>query len=288
MSKIKPQPETAVVETKEAKKKQEAKDHSDMPVILQNDNTTEKTTFPVAAIHDVKIARPVEINGKSYVAITSDDSIYYVRPAIFQEYVVDTKLTPEDAKRVRQEVVKNVQEVKRAWVKLGTAVLSVHTPRLYFAWGYNTFEEYCEKELKIHFSTIYQVMASTLFLMRDQPDIYQSLMEGEKQVADALPSYHAIYLLEKKRAKLQKKKKYEELRKQLFEHGLSTRDFAKKLHEILGKGKEKPAPKISLNALVKSYAVLCKQMGQLKVRQDVLKEAREVLEKLKKVAGEKV
>lgn len=283
MTTKKSQQETAIVEAKQPKEvKETPANQTFMPVIFEG----EKSTFPVSAIHDVKIARPIEIEGESFVAITMGDSIYYVRPVIFQRYVLDKQLTPEDANRVREDVKKNVEDVKRAWVQLGTAVLSVHTPRLYLAWGYKTFNEYCEKELKVHFSTIYQVMTSTLFLMRDQPEIYQSLMDGEKKVTDALPSYHAIYLLEKKRKRLDKNK-YEGLRKQLFEHGLSTRDLAKKLHEILGEGKAKPSPKISLTALVKSYTVLCKQMQQLRVGQDVLKEARDVLEKLKKMEGEK-
>jgi hypothetical protein len=260
------------IEAKKPKEKSAAKEF--MPVIF--DNKPDK--FPVSAINDVKIAIPVEIEGSEYVAITLKDSTYYVRPSTFQKYVLNKSLTPKDADNVRKEVKECVQEVKRAWIKLGTAVLSVHTPRLYLDWGHKSFEDYCENELKLHQSTIYQIMTSTLFLMRDQPDVYQKLMEGEKKIWETLPSYHAIYLLEKKRKRLQDKGRYEELHEQIFQQGMSTRELAKELHKILGVSTAQP----SLPTLVKSYARLCKQMQKLKVDKEVLEKALEVLERLKK------
>jgi hypothetical protein len=267
------------------KKSQHAKEKASkpefLPVTYEEKNEEKKTQLPINSMKDIKITDPTKIASGHLgdVVLTQREGdksvIFYVRPSDFEKYVVTQKLTPKDAERVRQEVLKNLRDFRQSWVKFGAAILSVHVPRLYLAWGFKSFPDYCEQELKLHFSTLYQIMASTLFLMKNQPEFYRELMAGKAEAYENLPSYHALYLLDKKRKCLEDKGKFDDLQEQLLKKGLSTRDLAKKLHEILGESKP------SLTVLVSRFAALCKQMPKLQVPQDVVKEAFVLLGKLK-------
>jgi hypothetical protein len=265
--------------TKEKAKKPPKRQDEFIPVIYQG----EKTEVPISVVKNAELTPPAEMerNYFGYVGISrreeNEQVNYYLRPANFQKYVLEKNITLEDAQRVRREVLNHLNDLKRAWVKLGTAVISVHIPRLYLAWGFKTFEQYCEQELKLNYSTVYQIMNSTLFLMRDKPEIYRSLMAGDRE--SYVPSYLSLYLLKKKRKRLEEKGKFTELLEMVVSQGLSTRELQRKLKEVLGEKRKK----LSLKGVIKSYFSLCKAMQKLKIAEEVVKEAEGVLEKLKRM-----
>jgi hypothetical protein len=243
--------------------------------------------FPIPALCHFTIANPATIpmdpRYSSYVILKregKEETVVYIEPSVFEKYILAQNYTLEDAKRVRESVLSNLQELKSAWVQLGTSIIAVQIPRLYRTFGYETFEEYCEKELKLHRATVYEIINSTLLMMRYKPDVYKKLMAGQKEADKTLPSYHSLALLKINQRQLEKRGKFDELLDMLLTKELSTREFQSKMAELLGKKKRK----MSLKEVRKQYEALYRHLKEVKdIPQNVLERASSLVEELKKL-----
>ncbi len=211
-----------------------------------------------------------------YVALSRKDGreeiIYYIEPSTFEEYVLAQKYTPANTKEIRDNVLENLAKLKWAWVQFGTSVLAVSKSRLYRVWGFTNFEHYCEQELQLHQSTVHELMASTLFLSHQNPELYKRLIGGQGKEIEKLPSYHSIYLLSKKQKKLEEQELFVELLTQVMDGKISSRDLQAKLREIFGAKETTP----TLASIASNYEKWFEALKKTDLSKDILQKAEEL------------
>lgn len=253
-----------------------------LPVLLENG---EKTELPIEAVISSAVFDPNKTHptAERNLALTiehgKETSCYYVRPSDVEKYILDYNKAPVDFERVNKKAIETLHDLKKAWVKFGAAILDVNALRAYRL-KYTRFEEFCEKELKLHPSTVYEVMTSTLFLMREQPDIYHALIQGDAKAELTLPSYRSLYLVAKKKKQLERKEKYQEIVESMLHGQLSTRELQKRIKEVLQGDEQKDS---AWQLLVKNFEKMYEEMEGFDIPKQIKAEAQSFLEKLKKL-----
>lgn len=252
-----------------------------LPVLLENG---EKTELPIEAVIASAVFDPTKPHPTSEHHFTlmiereKETSYYYVRPSDVEKYILDQNKTPVDFERVNKKAIETLHDLKKAWIRFGAAILDVNTLRTYRL-KYPTFGEFCEQELRLHRSTVYEVMTSTLFLMQEKPEVYQALLQGDMKIEETLPSYRSLYLVAKKKPQLEKKEKYQEIVEALLQNKLSTREVQTRIKEVLGGDKEKEH---SWQAFLSNFEKIYTEMEELEIPKDLKSQTRNVLEQLKK------
>lgn len=246
-----------------------------------------KDQFPADGFRGLEIINPtdskVDPKYERYVTLSKkegrEETLYYIEPSTFEDYVLSQKYTPANSDEIRENVRQSLNQLKQAWVQFGTAILVVSKSHIYRAWGFTNFKDYCEQELKLHQSTVHELMGSTLFLSHQKPELYKRLMGGQSKEIEKLPSYHSIYLLAKKQKKLEEQELFVELLSQVMDGKLSSRDLQAKLREIFGAKETSPTPEI----LAAHYAKWYELLQKADLSKDVLRKAEELMELLKEV-----
>lgn len=230
--------------------------------------------MPVSAITDATLSvdayQPgIEKGTKMpYILITSDTKKRYASPQAFRNKVSDNKIL----EHINHVVRDNMKEFKRAWVKLGTSIMLVKLTGSYKITKNKTFEDFCKNELNLHRATVYEIIASTFFLIEEKRDLYDSLISGEIDDDQYLPSYHSVYLLSKNRKKL--KEKYVDILDNVFKGKCSTAE----LQELLRGEKKSP-----LDIFAKEVNGLSKKIEGCSIEEKVKKEINCMLLKIKEM-----
>lgn len=210
-----------------------------------------------------------------------EEQCYYIKSSTFEKYILRKNESSGKLSKINDEALENLHELKRAWLKFGVSILAVHRYRSYRLEA-ETFEEFCEKKLKLYQSTVYEIMKSTLFLMQEKPDTFEKILSGNLKAEDSLPSYRSLYLIAKKKKQLTKKGKFDELLGLLLSQQISTRDVQKKIAEILHTGKEK---EISLEMVIKHYEKVCEEIEELKIQKEIINDSKKILNKLQELGA---
>lgn len=255
------------------------------PVLeASKDGEFTKTALPVETLAKVEV-EDVTPNGKLDVRF-GDDRAYQMTPRTFNELVVGSNIAPNNADKVRKEAQEALLNLKKAWVKLGDVVSLIHGAKLYKSWGFTVFCDYCEKELGLKDSTVYEMMDGVKFLKQYKPEMYKALTTTERSEEIAkLPSYHSLYLLERKENKLKDKDKLEELINAIFEEGVSTRELQRRLKEVLGK--EEQQTEVSIDRILLRYKKILAALEEANLPKKLKNKAKklfdEIEEEIKKV-----
>jgi len=94
----------------------------------------------------------------------------------------------------RYRVLDVARRFKSSWVELGEELLKVSQASLYRNWGYDSFEEYCQKEIRIRKPTAQKLTQAYRFISREEPHL---LAEGSP--LQSVPDYRSIDLLRQAR-----------------------------------------------------------------------------------------
>ncbi len=89
----------------------------------------------------------------------------------------------------RVDALAKARAFKRSWLELAEVLASVFERKLFKSWGYETFDEYCRKELHITTSTAHKLLGSFRFLKSSAPKIIERARE---EPAAPIPSMKAI------------------------------------------------------------------------------------------------
>lgn len=242
-------------------------------------NTAEENSFTVESIKTNPNDSSNSNDSANIVLRSQPEKVVdYITPSDIEKYLLKTELPSDNIQDIREKVHRSLQNLKRAWVEFGASVIIVQRSKAFKKWGYETFALYCENELKLKKSTIYEIIDSTLFLIQKSPDIYNGIMSGESDITQ-LPSYHSIYLIAKKEKRITTKKALE-LYKSVMGGELSTMDLTDKLRKLCGK------EKTSVD-LVKRYQSWYKSLKNRKFSKEIMNKAEE-LNKLLEALNQKV
>jgi hypothetical protein len=94
----------------------------------------------------------------------------------------------------RYRVLDVARRFKSSWVELGEELLKVDKEGLYSQWGYESFEEYCQREIRIRKPTARKLTQAYRFLTKEEPQLL-----AERSPLKPLPDYRNIDLLRQAR-----------------------------------------------------------------------------------------
>lgn len=134
---------------------------------------------------------------------------------------------------LRGKVVEVARKHKASWIELGQYLFSVSKNKLFKEWGYNTFEVYCVKELKIREATASKLLKSYSFLEKEEPRMVKPEYTAEEEPRK-IPDYESVNLL-----RLAKQNK-----------NIPTNEFAELRHEVLNEAKEFKDVRAKVKAIV--------------------------------------
>jgi hypothetical protein len=142
-----------------------------------------------------------------------------------EKYIVQLmqELQPESE---RYRVLATAKQFKASWAELGERLVNVSQRSLFRDWGYESFDDYCSREIRIRKATAEKLTLAYRFLEREEPGLL-TRNEG----LQPLPDYRSIDLL--RRAREEEgfaPEQYQELREAVIEnersHPLVRRQFA--------------------------------------------------------------
>ncbi len=92
-----------------------------------------------------------------------------------------------DSERV--EALERARAFKRSWIELAESLTGIYDRSAFSRWGYNSFEEYCRKELHLKPATVQKLLGSFRFLQTNAPRVLERTAE---QPSAPVPSVQAV------------------------------------------------------------------------------------------------
>ena len=108
---------------------------------------------------------------------------------------IDARLEDLDPSTTRYQILVTTRTFKSSWTELGKALNQVFEQKLHAGWGYETFEDYCRRELHIKKDTAYKLIRSFVFMQKERPQLLH------EQPIRELPTYDVVDLLAQAREK---------------------------------------------------------------------------------------
>lgn len=96
-------------------------------------------------------------------------------------------LSPESD---RYRILASASQFKASWAELGERLVDVSQKSLFEEWGFNSFAEYCSRELRIRRATADKLLLAYRFLQKQEPGVLQRHQEHQP-----LPDYRSVDLL---------------------------------------------------------------------------------------------
>jgi hypothetical protein len=105
-----------------------------------------------------------------------------------KRYMASAARVSEEA--FRHTVLVAANRFKATWFELGKLLIKVRDDALFEPWGYETFEDYCWKELRVRRNTALKLTRSFAFLSKYEPKAVQN-----EEVADRAPPLEVVEVL---------------------------------------------------------------------------------------------
>lgn len=201
------------------------------------------------------------------------------------ESVMDITTQSEN---LRLHIASHAKEFKLSWVRLGQGLYAVWRDKLYSAWGFEKFEDFCVRQLGIKKPLALKLVKTYFFVEQDEP-VYLKKEFSENREASAVPSYESLDVLRRARThKELTREDYTKLRKDIFEKGKDASLVRRDLTTII-KERKKINPdeareerhEQSVRRLVAALKSFKKDMEILKLAQPgIIEEAESLLKRL--------
>lgn len=173
------------------------------------------------------------------------------------------ELTPDSD---RYRVLATAKQFKASWAELGERLVNVSQRSLFRDWGYDSFGDYCSREIRIRKATAEKLTMAYKFLEREEPGVL-ARNEGLKP----LPDYRSVDLLRRAQEEEQfEPEQYQALREAVVEDDRSLPVVRKQFQEVT-RAKEElittnlRQSRISLSAARRLQTTL-ESMGELYVK----------------------
>lgn len=156
------------------------------------------------------------------------------------ELVIERIMQELDPQSERYRILASAKQFKSSWVELGEKLLEVQQKGLFRQWGYDSFEDYCSREVRIKQPTAQKLTLAYRYLEKEEPELLARRTELKP-----LPDYRSIDLLRQAREELDMPAEdYANLRRTVLEEERSHPTVQKRFREVAG---DNPAdPQLSL------------------------------------------
>ena len=91
---------------------------------------------------------------------------------------------------LRQTVLLASKRFKSSWVEMGKLLVQVLDASAYKEWGYDTFDAYCYRELRLKKATVDKLTRSYTFLDRHEPKAM-----SQPDIAEVAPPFEVVEVL---------------------------------------------------------------------------------------------
>lgn len=154
---------------------------------------------------------------------------------------LEAKLENIDGDGMRTFLLQSAKNFKTSWIELGRALFAVKKDKLYYDWGFETFESYANKEVGIKKQTAVKLIKSYQFLEKEETWYLKQETRAEEPVAST-PDYESVNVLRlAKQRKDIEENDYQTLKKSVFEEGKDHKELRKDLTQLI-KQKEDISP----------------------------------------------
>lgn len=130
----------------------------------------------------------------------------------------------------RVDVLGKARRFKRTWLELAEALTGVYERESWVRWGYDSFEDYCRRELHIKKGTVAKLLGSFRFLQTDAPAVLErSLSEPSAPV----PSLQAIDFMARAAERgAADEDTMEEMKRAVFDDGAEAPVLSRRFKEV--------------------------------------------------------
>jgi len=110
------------------------------------------------------------------------------------ELIIEQLMRELDPSSPRYLVLATARQFKSSWVELGEQLIKVKNKGEFQGWGYESFDDYCSREIRIRKETARKLTLAYRYLEQEEP----SLLGAERRL-QPLPDYRAVDLLRQAR-----------------------------------------------------------------------------------------
>ncbi len=113
----------------------------------------------------------------------------------------------------RYQALDSAKRFKSSWVELGERLAAVRQGNRFREWGYDAFEDYCSREIRIRKATADKLLLAYHYLEKSEPELL-----ARKKELKPLPDYRSVDLLRQAREEKNfTEEHYADLRKAIIE-----------------------------------------------------------------------
>ena len=132
-----------------------------------------------------------------------------------------SSLDPGDPRKV---IYFSSKQFKSNWVELGKHLTQVAGECLFKTWGYKSFEEYCQVELRLKKSTAMKLTNAYFFLQEYEPEVFKS---------EKVPALESVAVLQKaKNNENITSESYDEFKELVFDKGQAPSTVSRKYNDM--------------------------------------------------------
>jgi hypothetical protein len=158
------------------------------------------------------------------------------QPQSGAERHIETIMRELDPSSERYRVLDVARRFKSSWVELGQELLRVNRDGLFRQWGYESFQEYCSREIRIKQPTAQKLTRAYNYLAKEEPELLSRNAELKP-----LPDYRTIDLLREAREEQGfSGEQYAALRKAVLEDERSHPAVRKQFKEMAAANRSDP------------------------------------------------
>lgn len=144
------------------------------------------------------------------------------------ELVIERIMRELDPGSERYQVLATARRFKSSWVELGEKLLHIQKGGIFREWGYDSFEDYCAREVRIKKPTAQKLTLAYRYLEKEEPELLVRRTELEPP-----PDYRSVDLLRRARQEQEVSgEEYAELRRAVVEEERSHPTVLKRFREM--------------------------------------------------------
>ncbi|HEY7745111.1 MAG TPA: hypothetical protein VIA07_02155 [Desulfuromonadales bacterium] len=152
------------------------------------------------------------------------------------EMVIERIMQELDPASPRYQVLATARRFKSSWVELGEKLLQIQKQGQFREWGYDSFEDYCSREIRIKKPTAQKLTLAYRYLEKDEPELLVRQTELKP-----LPDYRSVELLRQAREeKAFSEEEYAGLRRAVIDEERSHPTILKRFKEVAATRSDEP------------------------------------------------
>lgn len=155
---------------------------------------------------------------------------------------------------LRQTVLLASKRFKSSWVEMGKLLVTVLDSSAYREWGYESFDAYCYKELRLKKATVEKLTRSYSFLDKHEPKAM-----SQPDIAEVAPPFEVIEVLANAENRGQlSAQEYRSIRDSIWNPEVAVSELKREVSERFAV----PEPKRDDQAQLKRLAALARKLAE--------------------------